>query len=329
MVSNRLSVKVLFSVLTVALLTIAMALPILLAQSYRTVLVRANPQSFNQGAVEALGGRVVYVAELAPVAVVVASGRAVGVLRNLPGVLYVSKDGVVEALAPPLEGLKPGKGGGAKQIPQTIPWGVEYINATDVWVLTTGSADVVGDGVIVGGLGDDAPEVISMGIGGSSSPQEVHDIIESAYGCNITIVAAAGNEGAESPVYPAVYPEVIAVGATDEGSIVPEWSSRNPELAAPGVDVLSTYAGDTYETLSDTSMAAPHASATVALMQALRLADGLPPLPPGTAGDTSTGGIRGILHITAADMGDPGYDSLYGYGVVNAYEAVQEATTAA
>jgi len=50
----------------------------------------------------------------------------------------------------------------------------------------------------------------------------VHDIIESAYGCNITIVAAAGNEGAESPVYPAVYPEVIAVGATDEGSIVSE-----------------------------------------------------------------------------------------------------------
>ena len=142
MVSNRLSVKVLFSVLTVALLTIAMALLILLAQSYRTVLVQVNPQSFNQRAVEALGGRVVYVAELAPVAVVVVSGHAVGVLRSLPGVLHVSEDGVVEALAPPLEGPKPGKGGGAKQIPQTIPWGVEHINATDVWALTTGSADV-------------------------------------------------------------------------------------------------------------------------------------------------------------------------------------------
>jgi len=434
MVSSGLSIKVLFSVLMVVLLAVAVALPAVTAQSYKTVLLRVNTSSFNCRAVNALGGKVIYVAELAPVAVVVVPEHAVGVLKKLPGVIHVSEDGVVEALVLPLKGPKPGKGGGAKQPPQTTPWGIEYINATDAWALTTGSADVNsdgdsevevaiidtgvdkdhpdlasnikwgvavwkgkvssryddrdghgthvagtaaavdndigvvgvahdvevyavkalsnagtgywsdlviaidlaikgpdgvvdsdGDGVIVGDPEDDAPEVISLSLGGSNPPQELHDIIVSAYSYNITIVAAAGNEGAESLIYPAAYPEVIAVGAIDEGGNVPDWSNRNPELAAPGVNILSTYVGGTYETLSGTSMATPHVSATVALMQAWRLANELPPLPPGTMDDTSTSSIRGILHTTAADMGDIGYDNLYGYGVVNAYEAVQKA----
>ena len=188
-----------------------------------------------------------------------------------------------------------------------------------------GVIDADGDGVIVGDPDDDAPEVISMSLGGSSDVQELHDIIISAYNWGITVVAAAGNEGASSPAYPAAYPEVIAVGAIDSNEEVPSWSNRYPEVTAPGVDILSTYPDDSYETLSGTSMATPHVSATVALIQAARLANGLSPLPPGTEDDMDTSTVRGVLHVTAKDLGASGYDYLYGYGAIQAYDAVNAA----
>ena len=188
-----------------------------------------------------------------------------------------------------------------------------------------GVLDADGDGVIVGDPEDDAPEVISMSLGGSSPPEALHDIIVTAYNYGVVIVAAAGNEGADYPSYPAAYPEVIAVGATDETDGVPSWSNRNPEVAAPGVNILSTYPDDTYKELSGTSMACPHVSGVVALIQASRLVNGLDLLPPGTETDATTDTVRGILHTTADDVGDPGYDSLYGYGIVRADLAVQAA----
>jgi subtilisin family serine protease len=187
-----------------------------------------------------------------------------------------------------------------------------------------GVVDKDGDGKIVGDPDDDAPEVFSMSLGGSNPPEELHIAIQTAYNWGIVIVAAAGNEGAPSPSYPAAYPEVIAVGAIDSSGNVPDWSNRKPELTAPGVDILSTYPDDTYKTLSGTSMATPHVSAAVALIQAARLAKGLPPLPPGTFSDMTTSTVRGLLHLTADDLGSAGYDDLYGYGVVRVDKALEK-----
>ena len=72
-------------------------------------------------------------------------------------------------------------------------------------------------------------------------------------------------------------------------------------------------------------MATPHVSGVVALIQAARLANGTPVLPPGSLEDTGSDTVRGILHNTADDLGIEGYDKLYGYGVVRADLAVQEA----
>ncbi len=188
-----------------------------------------------------------------------------------------------------------------------------------------GVVDRDGDGLVAGDPDDDAPEVISMSLGGSYAPTELHDIIQQAYSYGIVIVAAAGNEGAQSPAYPAAYPEVIAVGAIDSSEQVPSWSNRNPEVAAPGVDINSTWPGGGYNVISGTSMATPHVSAVVALMQAARMAKGLPVLPPGSFDDTGNDTVRGILHSTAKDLGSPGYDSLYGYGAVQADAAVAAA----
>lgn len=185
-----------------------------------------------------------------------------------------------------------------------------------------GVLDADGDGIIVGDPDDDAAEVISMSLGGSSAPDSVHDAISEAYQLGVVLIAAAGNEGAEYPSYPAVYLEVIAVGATDMDDQVPSWSNRHPEIVAPGVDILSTYPDNTYKELSGTSMAAPHVSGVVALIQAVYYNNYGTILPVGTEDDLTTDTVRGILHTTADNIGD---SIFYGYGIVRADLAVQAA----
>ncbi|MEM2203941.1 MAG: S8 family peptidase [Sulfolobales archaeon] len=165
------------------------------------------------------------------------------------------------------------------------------------------------------GTTDDA-DVISMSLGGPDSPV-LRDAVIYAYSYGVVLVAAAGNEGASQPSYPAAYPEVIAVGAIDINYQVPSWSNRNPDLVAPGVSILSTWKGGSYAYASGTSMEAPHVSATVALIQALRLASGHGKLAPDQ--------VRDVLISTAIDLGSSGYDPAYGYGLVDAYKAVNYA----
>jgi subtilisin family serine protease len=162
------------------------------------------------------------------------------------------------------------------------------------------------------GTEDDA-DVISMSLGGPSS-SILYDAVKYAYNNGVVLVAAAGNEGASTPSYPAGYPEVIAVGAIDSNYNVPTWSNRNPDLVAPGVTIYSTLPGNTYGYKSGTSMACPHVSGVVAILQAMRLQAGLGKLTPDQ--------VRQILISTAIDLGVKGYDEQYGYGLVDAYSAL-------
>lgn len=61
-------------------------------------------------------------------------------------------------------------------------------------------------------------------------------------------------------------------------------------------------------------MACPHVSATVVLIQTLRISSGSSKLLPSE--------VAQVLRHTALDKGNEGYDSIYGYGIVNAYSAV-------
>jgi subtilisin family serine protease len=163
---------------------------------------------------------------------------------------------------------------------------------------------------------DDDADVISMSLGGPDS-QTLYNAVKYAYSYGVVLVAAAGNDGASSPSCPACYSEVIAVGAIDQSYNVPSWSNRNPDVVAPGVNILSTYPGNKYAYMSGTSMACPHVSATVALIEALRLAAGLKKLTPDE--------VMNVLRSTAIDLASQGYDELYGYGLVDSYAALQKA----
>jgi subtilisin family serine protease len=160
-------------------------------------------------------------------------------------------------------------------------------------------------------------QVVNMSLGTSQDVQSFHDAIVSAYNAGVTIVAAAGNSGG-TVSYPAAYPEVIAVSATDQNNQIASFSSRGPEvdLAAPGVNIYSTYKGQSYATLSGTSMAAPHVTGAAALIIDTKKCD------LNLDGICTPSEVQQRLEQTAIDLGTPGKDNLYGSGLVNVYNAL-------
>lgn len=153
----------------------------------------------------------------------------------------------------------------------------------------------------------------------------------------IFVVVSAGNDGPacgslDDP--PAIYDEVFSVGAIDSSGALTTFSSRGPvsvdgsgrtkpDMVAPGQEILSAFPGDGYRSWQGTSMAGPHVTGVVALMWSAN---------PALAGDVAR--TEQILTETAQPYtatspscgSGPGAPSnAYGYGIVDAYEAVQRA----
>jgi thermitase len=152
-------------------------------------------------------------------------------------------------------------------------------------------------------------KVISMSLGGGQSTTLRNAVVNAWRGGaanGSVLVAAAGNDGDSTVNYPAGYPEVVSVAATDHNDARASFSNTNAdvEVAAPGVDVLSTIPGGQYAELSGTSMATPHTSGVAGVLWQL------------FPGDTAAG-IRGRLSAAVNDLGPAGRDSSFGFGRVN------------
>lgn len=182
---------------------------------------------------------------------------------------------------------------------------------------------------------DDAPDVVSNSWGFSQHADEClaefQEDVRALSAAGIAVVFPAGNEGPEpyTSVSPANYPESLAVGAIDEALVVAGFSGRGPSacgeaiyphLVAPGVNVRTadlTFGGllpDSYAYVSGTSFAAPQLAGAVALLLSAN---------PGA----SCARIAQALKLAAADLGPPGPDNDYGWGladVVAAHQALQE-----
>lgn len=150
----------------------------------------------------------------------------------------------------------------------------------------------------------------------------VKTAFDNTYRAGLLHVAASGNAAWPFPTcssvsYPAKYDSVIAVGATDTGDKIASWSCKGAEveLAAPGVNITSTYPNDTYATGSGTSMASPHVAGTAALVFKSQL--------PDLNGDGYYNNIdvRLCMQQTALDLGTAGRDTSYGFGRVQADQA--------
>lgn len=161
---------------------------------------------------------------------------------------------------------------------------------------------------------DNGADIISMSWGsyapGKSLNDVLYDSIIYAYGQGVVLVAAAGNNNVDFKAYPANWNQVIAVAATDQNDYKASFSNYGSwvDVAAPGVDILSTRLGDGYETGSGTSLACPHVAGLAAL-----LLSKYPQYPcPAQM-------VKSVIQYTTDEIEE---DDLGSFGRINAYKAL-------
>lgn len=161
---------------------------------------------------------------------------------------------------------------------------------------------------------DMGADVINMSLGGQCSNLWA-DAVNYAYEHNVVLVAAAGNL-VESVVYPALFKRVIAVSATDQNDHFAWFSSYGPavDVAAPGDNVPVTTMNGGIGLGSGTSYATALVSGLAGLLRSENPA-------------LTNAQIRQILRDTAKDLGPTGFDGRFGYGRVNAAQALSQAFT--
>lgn len=175
---------------------------------------------------------------------------------------------------------------------------------------------------------DNGAKVINMSVGGSDASTALQDAVNYALDNNVTIVACMMNTNNNTVFYPAAYPGVIAVGSTDPDDKRSHpffWSPTSGSNYGPHISVVAPgnyiygldYQSNTYYGYywGGTSQATPHVCGLAALLLAQN-----PKLTPAQ--------IKTLIQSTAEDqIGDPvedtpGWDQYYGYGRINAHNAL-------
>jgi subtilisin family serine protease len=159
---------------------------------------------------------------------------------------------------------------------------------------------------------DQGADIINASWSGPES-QAIADAVNYAYGLGVVVVAAAGNDTADTNRFsPSKLPASIVVASLspfDGASYFTNYGNKL-DVAAPGEDILSLQAGTGgYVRLSGTSMAAPHVSGVAALILSHN---------PSFTNEQ----VRQILRTTATDLGSAGRDIVFGYGRVDAARSV-------
>ncbi len=156
---------------------------------------------------------------------------------------------------------------------------------------------------------DRGAKVISMSLGGGAATT-LQNAVSYAASHDVLVLAAAGNDGNSTVEFPAGYAEVVSVAATDARDAHASFSNTNAdvEVAAPGVNVLSSYNDGGYRVLSGTSMATPHAAGVAAVIRTKN--------PTFTAAQA-----RSKLDASVDDKGVAGRDTSFGFGRVNLAKA--------
>lgn len=172
----------------------------------------------------------------------------------------------------------------------------------------------IADGIIW--AADNGADVINMSLGAPGYSAVEESAITYARSKGVTVIAAAGNDNSSALYSPAGLTGVVAVAAVDETRTRASFSNYGPaiDVAAPGVNIVSTNLGDWVTTKSGTSMAAPHVAGVAALVVGAA---------PGLTPDQ----VERAIVASTADLGAVGRDDLYGNGLVDAARAVQAANS--
>lgn len=169
---------------------------------------------------------------------------------------------------------------------------------------------------------DQGADVINLSLGGPGDSNVLRNAVDDAHDQGVVIVAAAGNAGSRAVTYPAAYPDVIAVAATNSSDERARFSNYGGwvDVAAPGKNILSTvpYDADPYTSFNGTSMASPHVAALAGLL--LDAADATTTTTP------TNSEVRSYITESAKDLGKRGKDPYHGAGRIRANAALKMAT---
>lgn len=149
--------------------------------------------------------------------------------------------------------------------------------------------------------------VINLSFSGPEN-KVLRDITERAAAQSVALIAAAGNGGAGAkPAYPAAWPHVVAVTAVDSRGRIYRQANQGPyiSLAAPGVGVWTAASISGGRLKSGTSFAVPFVTAALAVQRKR-----FPDVPMETT--------LGQLIDCAQDLGEAGYDPVFGHGLLSA-----------
>jgi len=167
---------------------------------------------------------------------------------------------------------------------------------------------------------DNRADVINMSLAGQGFSSTLEQAVARALVMDVVVIAAAGNNSINSQyMYPANIPGLISVGSVaNVANALPRlsyFSNTGPDidLVAPGSNILSLKNDGGYQTLSGTSMAAPHVAGLAALIRSK-----YPDFTPAQ--------VRALLVDSSIDLtsdgGLPGWDDIYGHGLINAEGAL-------
>lgn len=180
--------------------------------------------------------------------------------------------------------------------------------------------DDLADDAVVAGI-DAAlaagPSVINLSLGGPEPSRAEFEATQLAFGSGSLIVASSGNELDQgNPVlYPASFPHVLTVGATDRNNEPTVFSSAGSalDLTAPGQEIPFQDPLDpaSYELIDGTSFSSPLVSAAAAWVRTVR-------------GSMTVGQLGDLLRLSARDIGEEGYDERSGYGILTIPDALAE-----
>ena len=160
---------------------------------------------------------------------------------------------------------------------------------------------------------DHGATVINLSLGGDGYTTALQTAIDRAAANNVVVVAATGNDGVAVPSYPAAFPSVLAVGATDDDGDLAYFSQHGSwvDIAAPGVGIIGPLVDTTtYDPGGvGTSFASPIVAGAAALVRTW---------------DSSLTAAQVVdrLQATAQDNGPVGKDTSYGWGVLDASAAL-------
>ena len=166
---------------------------------------------------------------------------------------------------------------------------------------------------------DMGADIINCSFGGGGASNAEREVIEYAVDKGVIIVASAGNDGEQTPNYPAAYAQVLSVGSIDYSGYRSHFSNYglDVDVSAYGEGIYTCTVDHRYRSASGTSFSSPLTAGVLALIKALHP-------------EWSAEQVREQVRVSALpiDQMNPGFEGLLGFGRVDAFSALTVASPA-